>query len=259
MEFLNPFTTKNYLSIQHIERYKFAANIIKEYKNKKNLKILDIACGIGYGTLMLSFLGYTIGADYDLNTLKNAKTNFKIEFLIQANALCLPFKDESFDIIVSFETIEHVINGNKFLSEMKRVLKNDGLFICSTPNIEYTAHPPFHLKEYEPKKFFDLLKKHFRIVEKYGQYFTLRDRFKDVFNWYFKSKFITILEFLRLKNRLKQLKQKVINKKTATKNNYTDYKLINSILREDFHPIYGVKKFYGKERLLRIMIGVCWK
>ena len=136
-----PAGRRDYVSIQHIKRYRFAVSMIRP-----QTKVLDIASGSGYGTAMLKRHGCeVIGADYDETALFEARRLWPTNKFIIANALSLPFNDNSFDAVVSFETIEHVHDGKQFLSEMHRVLKPKGTFICSTPNIglpgpEYVNH-----------------------------------------------------------------------------------------------------------------------
>jgi len=262
MEFHNPIGDRHYLSIQHIERYKFAIDIIfNNFSVKDSIKILDIACGSGYGSAMLerTFIGSTIiAADYDFSALSTARKILKYSHLVRADALCLPFKEESFDVVISFETIEHVNDGDKFLYEMKRVLKKGGIFICSTPNIRYTNHPHFHLKEYDVKEFFDLLEKHFTYVDKYAQYFKLRDRYKDIFNWKLKNKIVKILDYMDIKEIIKEFLKK------RRQNQGNKLEAISSFLTKEIiskpkDKYYQVIKYNGEDKLLRIMIGVCKK
>jgi ubiquinone/menaquinone biosynthesis C-methylase UbiE len=53
--------------------------------------------------------------------------------LVQGDALNLPFKDESFDIVTAFEVIEHLYDPQKALGEIRRILKMDGIALISTP------------------------------------------------------------------------------------------------------------------------------
>ena len=95
---------------------------------------------------------------------------------MQADGTKLPFKSESFDCVVSFQVIEHIEpkTALTYLSEIKRVLKNGGIFICSTPNKKLRLLPfqkpwnPEHKKEYTRKEFEKLLNKVFENVEVYG-------------------------------------------------------------------------------------------
>jgi len=176
VEYHVPINRTNYLSIQHVERYRYAVSRLHP-----GMKVLDIACGAGYGTAMLLRHGCDVtGADYEEYIWKHVKRFWGHERFVRANALELPFEGASFDGVVSFETIEHVMDGDKFIDEMHRVLRPGGIFICSTPNINYTTHPPYHAKEYEPDEFYTLLWQRFARVECYGQYFKTMDRLRDM-------------------------------------------------------------------------------
>ncbi len=146
----DPTGRKDYLSQQHVYRYQFAAGLIQP-----GWRVLDIACGVGYGAGLLQSAGCrVIGVDYDPATIAEARRAFPDVQFETGDALALPFEDSAFDAIVSFETVEHVDDGQAFLDEMKRLLVPGGSLIISTPNIRYTSHPAYHLKEYEPSGVF---------------------------------------------------------------------------------------------------------
>lgn len=172
----DPRGKRDYLSLQHVDRYRFALQHVAA-----GTRVLDVACGIGYGSEMLASHGcLAIGGDMDIAQLAASRRDgSKARDYVALDVLRLPFRDESFDAVVSFETIEHVLAGRRFLAEMFRVLKPGGRFICSTPNIGYTSHPPFHLKEYRPDEYFALIEDFFGKPEKHGQYFRLSDRLID--------------------------------------------------------------------------------
>ena len=85
-------------------------------------------------------------------------------------------KNKEFDVIVSFEVIEHIADHSQYLKEIRRVLKDDGILIISTPNKRChspnSEKPtnPFHVIEFELDDFENLLKKHFGNVKLYGHY-----------------------------------------------------------------------------------------
>ena len=117
---LDPSCGRDYLSMQHLERYRFARELLKPGQ-----KVLDIACGTGYGTdILLKHGCEVIGADIDDGILEEAKKKWNHSDFRAADVLNLPFEKGAFDAVVSFETIEHVTDGKRFLSEMKKVLKH---------------------------------------------------------------------------------------------------------------------------------------
>ena len=157
-------------------RYVFASSFV----NGK--KVLDIACGSGYGSSYLLSKGATavFGGDVSKEAIEYAqghyhKNNLSYQW-IDANKP-LPFPDSFFDVVVSLETIEHLENPDAFLGECKRVMRSGGTFVCSTPNKE--AMPvnksdpekpanPFHLKEYRIEEFQQLNGKYFQDIKMYG-------------------------------------------------------------------------------------------
>jgi len=118
----DPFGKLDYHSIQYLERYLFACELLEPGQ-----KVLDVACGAGYGTDTLVNHGCdAIGADIDDGILEEAKRKWGRSEFQKADVLNLPFEDELFDAVVSFETIEHVTDGQRFLSEMNRVVMTGG-------------------------------------------------------------------------------------------------------------------------------------
>ncbi len=255
-EYHNPIGKTDYLSIQHIERYRFAISRLRP-----GMQVLDIASGVGYGTAMLSEFGCkVVGVDYNDELLEVAQRLWKHKNFIKANALNLPFDDENFDAIVSFETIEHVEDGFKFLSEMHRILRVGGILLCSTPNIKYTSHPPYHLKEYEPEEFFEMIGQVFSHVEKYGQYYKPIDRIRDLYQWYILNRFVSLIERLGIKELVKRL----FSFNSMTSVDLVRENLINArfnlkqLLNEDENRDYRVRE-YTDSKWLRIMIVVARK
>ena len=147
-ERLIPGKTEFALLEQHVARYRFALDYAKE------ARVLDAACGVGYGCFILSTAAReVIGIDKSPEAVEYAKRNFstpKIKFEV-ADILSMPFAMESFDLAVAFEIFEHVKDSSKFLNELKRIVKKNGKIILSTPNSAYlksSVENPFHLREY---------------------------------------------------------------------------------------------------------------
>lgn len=164
---------------EHIDRYNFAVPYIY------NKIIADIACGSGYGSHLLAINGAkkVIGVDCDRKTIlyaKNRYPNHNVTYKI-GDANDLPITSVSIDVIVSFETIEHIQVHQGFIKESKRILKRSGLLIISTPNRKHSiGDNPFHFREYDLKEFKQMLNGYFRKVTFYGQ----RPVFKPVMYMY---------------------------------------------------------------------------
>jgi len=168
-------STNNPWWAEHIHRYQEAEKLL----NGKGLKILDIACGNGFGSNFLAESGHdVIGADLSEEAVKACTTRYqnqRLQFKV-CDGTNLPFKNEFFDAIVSFETIEHTAAFNEMLNEFKRVLKKDGLIFISTPNKTINSPEgviinPFHTQEWEYEGLKTLLSSHFESFELMGQAF----------------------------------------------------------------------------------------
>ena len=103
-------------------------------------RVLEVACGRGgFASRMASMGAVTFGADFSAVALQIARrkllqnTSARVE-LVQADAQQLPYADESFDIVVSCETIEHLSHPGSALKEMARICRTGGLLYLTTPN-----------------------------------------------------------------------------------------------------------------------------
>jgi len=140
---------------EHVARYAFAAR----YAAGK--PALDIGCGTGYGTAELAKLASTtFGIDLAADALTYAHSHYPAPHFNRASAASLPFRDGSFDMVTAFEVIEHLSESRTLLSEARRVLVPDGMFLVSTPNKTYYAEArakdgpnPFHTHEFEFEEF----------------------------------------------------------------------------------------------------------
>jgi len=153
----------------HIKRYCFA----KSYSVNK--VVLDAACGVGYGSFYLSEVANeVIGVDISEEAIAYAKKHYQKENMQfrQMDIHTLMFSDKYFDLACSFETLEHLDDPERYISEVKRVLKDDGIFIISTPYFKKTLHKPknpYHKIEFSQEDFSNLLEKYFNKVEIFGQ------------------------------------------------------------------------------------------
>ena len=153
------------IALEHWHRYLHILDIVK------NKKVIDIASGTGYGTNLLASNAKNItGIDISEKAVLNSKKEYvqdNLNYLI-GSVENIPFDDNTIDVVVSFETIEHISEELqvKFLKEVKRVLKDDGIFIVSTPEKHHYSDirnysNEFHIKEFYEKEFQDFLNNYF--------------------------------------------------------------------------------------------------
>jgi SAM-dependent methyltransferase len=139
--------------------------------------VLDIASGEGYGSALLGTVARrVIGIDIDEHSVAHAKSKYKDDNLsfVCGDCTTIPLLSDSVDLVVSFETLEHIIDHIKFFNEISRILKPDGVLVISTPDRvpynEMIGSPnPYHLKELDRAEFKLLLRRHFKSVHLLGQ------------------------------------------------------------------------------------------
>ncbi len=140
--------------------------------------VLDVGCGHGYGTAeMAKHAAAITGVDYSAPTVEANNARYANAFanlrFVQNKVPPLNFPDESFDVVTSFQFIEHLEERLAFIREAYRVLKTGGVLLLSTPNVKRTlARNPFHVHEYT----FDEMK------SEIGQVFTSFELFGLVCN-----------------------------------------------------------------------------
>lgn len=156
---------------EHYHRYAFVKRLVK------GKRVLDAACGEGYGSDILSqYAKQVTGIDIDTKSITHAQVRYKKENLdfINESVTQLPCADNTFDVIVSFETLEHLEQQQEMLCEFNRVLKDDGLLIISTPDKKlYSDETGFdneyHVKELYKSEFKNLLDQHWKAQSWYAQ------------------------------------------------------------------------------------------
>ena len=155
---------------EHRSRYRFAAGYLR-----RGQRVLDIACGSGFGLRMLDAAGArTLGVDYDAGALGDIRRRQPTARVVRADALRLPLPTGSVDLVVSFETIEHVADARGLVVELRRVLKPGGSLVLSTPNARFGpperhTNNPFHVREFSADELRALLAESFEDVRLYGQ------------------------------------------------------------------------------------------
>lgn len=157
---------------QHVARYEWA----RDYCGGK--RVLDAACGNGYGSRILRSVGWVVGADLAPEAIVDGLDRLAVTPMMIADTTAMPFASSKFDVFVSFETIEHVRDDQAYVAEARRVLVDGGRFLCSTPNRRVVnpantlADPPFnphHLREYDAGELHHLLESSFSRITMMGQ------------------------------------------------------------------------------------------
>lgn len=108
-------------------------NMTMEFAGNTQM-VLDVGCGWGRELIRLR---NAIGIDVSLPFLKTARNYVKNDVIL-ADAHHMPFREDSFDFIVTSEVLEHVANAVQVLKELKRVLKLKGRLLIQTPNKSLT-------------------------------------------------------------------------------------------------------------------------
>jgi SAM-dependent methyltransferase len=181
----------------HWERYEFAS----QYVNEK--RVLDVASGCGYGTALLSRCAgiKATGLDIDREAIAWAKkyygscANYEL-----IKDKIWPIKSSSIDVVVSLETLEHILNPIPFLDEIHRVLVSNGVLILSTPHNEsesrFSPANPFHLREYSWNELAYLLSHRFVIMSRWSQVSNLSKNWNSVKSSSAGSLFVALKNFL---------------------------------------------------------------
>jgi SAM-dependent methyltransferase len=157
------------IAAEHRVRYRWAAMAAE------GQAVLDAGCGAGYGSAILADAGArrVTGLDIDPGAVAGAASSYGqrggIEF-VRGDVRELPFADRSFDLIVCFETIEHVEEPDTALDELRRVLRDEGHLLLSSPNRDvFPPGNPHHVYEYVPRELEDALSRRFGSVELWRQ------------------------------------------------------------------------------------------
>jgi SAM-dependent methyltransferase len=141
--------------------------------------VLDAATGKGYGSYHLMKVGKArgvVGIDLDEAGLAYAGEKYRLRglFFKKMDVTAMSFANDSFDVVVSFETLEHVRPAEtpRFMREVVRVLRPDGVFVVSTPNrpvYSASTRTPDHLNEMDFDELRRVLFRYFRDCRFYYQ------------------------------------------------------------------------------------------
>lgn len=156
---------------EHLHRYAWCLPLVE------GKDVLDVASGEGYGSAMLASRARSVrGVDISHDAVNHATERYaaldNLRYL-QGSAAAIPLADDSVDVVVSFETIEHLLEQDEMMAEIRRVLRPDGILVMSSPNKEVYSdqagyHNDYHVKELYLGEFQTLLEKYFPAVELSG-------------------------------------------------------------------------------------------
>jgi SAM-dependent methyltransferase len=126
--------------------------------------VLEAGCGEGYGADLIAAVARQVTAvDYDEATVAHVQARYPRVQVIRGNLAELPLPDQSVDVVVNFQVIEHLWDQPQFVRECARVLRPSGLLMISTPN-RITFSPgrdtpinPFHTRELNAEELTELL------------------------------------------------------------------------------------------------------
>jgi len=168
----------------HKLRYEFACEVL----GKSGGRILDVACGAGYGSFMLSSCSeHVTGADIAIEAIDWAKKEFQsdgIEFHQISNSV-KELDSGLYDAVISFETIEHMpeLEGVKFICDLFHVMRPGGTLVMSTPinnsnlRFEPSLNNPYHIREYDFREFRQMVEDAgFVNIEMHGQRSSTQDK-----------------------------------------------------------------------------------
>lgn len=164
-----PGKTSSYHFYEGFCRYEF----VKPYVKDKI--VLDAGCGQGYGAFFLSHTARKVlGIDIAHEAINDAKENYarsNLYFKVM-DVVKMEFPDDFFDVVCSFEVIEHLDDYKRFLAEVVRVLKPSGYFFISTPNAEVFGRGEYcyHKREFDLEEFQKILECYFTEIKLYGQH-----------------------------------------------------------------------------------------
>ncbi|MDG0811810.1 class I SAM-dependent methyltransferase [Cohnella rhizosphaerae] len=174
IERIDPHTHYNDLMYpEHLGRYMFASQFTQ------NMKVVDCSSGNGYGSFYLASSGAASvsGIDIAEEAISYCKQHYvrdNLSYRVGDIRNLDWISDRSVDVFICFETIEHVTETDRLLSEIHRVLSANGLLLISCPN-DYIFEPdnPFHVKRYQSKEFMELVAQFFKRTKMFVQNNTL--------------------------------------------------------------------------------------
>ncbi len=171
MERREPYPTDT----QHAVNFSGYVWSVRQMASLRGMRVLDIACGAGYGSdYVAGFAQQVVGVDVIPQIVAKCRSEYpnpRVKFLAMDGA-ALGFRDETFDAIISHDTIEHVVDDRSFVKELVRVLRPGGTLLLFTPHGKERGkkpEDPFHIREYIPEDLQALLAPYFRSIRWFGR------------------------------------------------------------------------------------------
>ena len=165
---------------EHDERYRFASRFVD------GADVVDVACGDGTGTATYAEAGARSIHAFDVSEAAVESTRQRQLASVHvavADGRALPLDDDSADVFITLETIEHIPEAERFVEEIARILRPGGVVVCSTPNraVYSPGTPPdgkpwnpYHVKEFDLDELRESLGRKFVDLEYFGQNATNR-------------------------------------------------------------------------------------
>lgn len=160
---------------QYVVQLSGYAWALQQLGRRPSLRILDAACGTGFGTSALAReAAWVVGVDLAPEAVAEAKARFRASNLayLVMDVERLAFRAGAFDAVISQDTIEHVGDDERFVAEAARALRPGGTFIVFTPFWEVhttTPEAPSHRREYSPETLSRVLRGRFPSVRLFGR------------------------------------------------------------------------------------------
>ena len=186
---------------EHLRRYQFASELVKDKV------VLDVASGCGYGSYLMALDGKAkkvFGLDIDQDAIRYSEHRYSLENIQRSVGDATEYKFEAeYDVITSFETVEHIPNYEKYLQNMESALSEDGFLLISTPIVKNTSTKPdnpHHVIEWNYADFKKLMSRYFIVKDVYFQNIVLSS---DTMKPTILNRILRKLGLKKLNNRIK--------------------------------------------------------